>query len=291
MPTINTDLFRDRVCVQQGLLKYIVPSDKSHNKKAAVVATGWVGDSIMCSAAAQSLHEEKGYQVDFFIKWPQLMRIMEADTSFTTRLYQDNFLGRLKLKLSLQQYDLVVCEPKIWSYTEPTIVEIRRLAGCHLSSEYKFKIAEMLPLGNRVVDSKPLVTLSRDIYKKAYGRDVDNFVKRLRQVCDVEWIGLDPKLSSKFGKEEDLLPIAQALKKSDCFIGPEGGMLWLAGCLGVRTIYFTEHLHHVRPPGPDGDPWKSLGMVIMFPNANHIALPSYCSNQDAVDIIKNALLD
>ena len=67
-------------------------------------------------------------------------------------------------------------------------------------------------------------------------------------------------------------------------------MLWLAGCLGVRTIYFTEHFHHVRPPVPDGDPWKSLGIANMFPNANHIALPSYCSNQDAVEIISKALL-
>ena len=32
---------------------------KARNKKAAVVATGWVGDSIICSAAALSLYEEK----------------------------------------------------------------------------------------------------------------------------------------------------------------------------------------------------------------------------------------
>jgi hypothetical protein len=267
-----------------------MPKVKGQNKKAAVVATGWVGDSIMCSAAAKSLHEDKGYQVDFFIKWPQLMRIMEADDRFTTGLYQDNFFGRLKLKLSLQQYDLVVYEPKMWSHTEPKIVEIRRLAGCRLSSEYILKIAEELPLGYRVAGSKPLITLSRDIYKKAYGRDIDDFVNILHQLCDVEWIGLAPNLSSKYGKYEDLLPLAQAMKKSDCFIGPEGGMLWLAGCLGVRTIYFTEHFHHVRPPVPDGDPWKSLGIANMFPNANHIALPSYCSNQDAVEIISKGLL-
>ena len=82
-----------------------MPNAEGQNKKAAVVATGWVGDSIMCSAAAQSLHEDKGYQVDFFIKWPQLMRIMEADDRFITRLYQDNFLGRLKLKLRLQWWN------------------------------------------------------------------------------------------------------------------------------------------------------------------------------------------
>jgi len=87
-----------------------------------------------------------------------------------------------------------------------------------------------------------------------------------------------------------LLPLAETIKKSDCFIGPEGGMLWLAGCLGVRTIYFTEHFHHVRPQDPHGDPWKSLGIANMFPNSNHIALPSYCSNHDAVEIISDALL-
>jgi len=263
---------------------------KNLSKKAAVVATGWVGDSIMCSAAAQSLHVEKDYEVDFYIKWPQLMRIMAGDNNFSTRLYQDTFLGHLQLKLILQKYDLVVYEPKNWTHKEPKIVEIRRLAGCNLSSEYLLKIAENLSSGNRALGSKPLITLSRDIYKKAYGRDVDDFVKNLLQKCDVEWVGLDPKLSSKFGREEDLLPLAETMKKSDCFIGPEGGMLWLAGCLGVRTIYFTEHFHHVRPQDPQGDPWKSLGIANMFPNSNHIELPSYCSNHDAVEIISNALL-
>jgi hypothetical protein len=267
-----------------------MPDDKPQSKMAAVVATGWVGDSIMCSAAALSLHEDKGYEVDFYIKWPQLMRIMVADNNFSTRLYQDTFLGRLQLKFNLQKYDLVVYEPKMWSHKEPKIIEIRRLAGCKLSSEYLLKIAENLQSGNRALGSKPLITLSRDIYKKAYGRDVDDFVKNLRKTCNIEWIGLDPKLSSKSGREEDLLPLAETMKKSDCFIGPEGGMLWLAGCLGVRTIYFTEHFHYVRPQDPEGDPWKSLGIANMFPNSNHIALPSYCSNQDAVEIISNALL-
>jgi len=265
-------------------------ADNAQYLRVAVVATGWLGDSIMCSAAAQSLHDDRGYQVDFYIKWPQLMSIMAADERFSTRLYQDNFLGRLQLKLKLQKYDLVVCEPEMWSHKEPKIVEIRRSAGCNLNSEYLLKIAERLPSVNRPLGSKPLVTLSRDIYKKAYGRDIDEFVKNLRQVCDVEWIGLDPKLSSKDGKEEDLLPLAQTIRKSDCFIGPEGGMLWLAGCLGVRTIYFTEHFHHVHPQDPLGDPWKSLGIANMFPNSNHIALPSYCSNQDALEIISKALL-
>ena len=263
---------------------------KKQKKKAAVVATGWIGDSIMCSAGALSLHLEKGYEVDFFMKWPQLMRIMAADNNFQTRLYQNNLLGRLQLKFKLHDYDLVVYEPKMWSHKEPKIVEIRRLAGCNLNSEYILGVAKDLPLGNRALRNKPLITLSRDIYKKAYGRDVDDFVKKLRQVCDVELLGLKPNLSSNHGKQEDLLPLAETMKKSDCFIGPEGGMLWLAGCLGVRTIYFTEHFHHVHPKDPEGDPWKSLGIVNMFPNANHIALPSYCSNQDALEIISDALL-
>ena len=41
---------------------------KKQKKKAAVVATGWIGDSIMCSAGALSLHLEKGYEVDFYMK-------------------------------------------------------------------------------------------------------------------------------------------------------------------------------------------------------------------------------
>lgn len=259
-------------------------------KKAAVVATGWLGDSIMCSAAAGSFHDERGFSVDFYIKWPQLFNVMVADVRFRTRLYQDSFLGRMRLKCLLQNYDLVLYEPKQWSHKEPKIVEIRRLAGCTLSSEYLLEISNKLPSANVVNRKRPLITLSRDIYKKSYGRDIDEFVKMLRHFCDVERIGLDPKLSSKFSKEKDLLPLAKAIKNSDCFIGPEGGMLWLAGCLGVRTIYLTEHFHQVHPSDPEGDPWKSLGIANMFPNSNHIALPSFCSNRDACEIICKALL-
>jgi hypothetical protein len=258
----------------------------------AVVAHGWVGDTIVCSAAAASLAIEKGYKVDFYMKWPQLTGIFAADSRFRTIVYRDNFWGRLQLTWRLQGYLLVVREPEVWSYKEPKTTEFRRIAGCELRSEYELRIPE-LPQDNSVrvgQADKPKITISRDLYKKAYGRNVDEFIEELSRYFDIQWVGLDSGQNSKFGNRTDLLWTAYSMKASVSYIGPEGGLLWLAAGLGVKTIYFTEHFHHVHPTDSSGDPWVALGSVNMFTEGTHVALPSFCSNSEAIQIIKNSLL-
>lgn len=257
-------------------------------RQVAVIATGWVGDTIACSAAATSLFEEKGYDVHLYIKWPQLLSILNNDARYSTKLYKDTRLGRMLLWHQLQQYDLIIKEPKTWSYTEPLTMEIRRLAGCSPLSEYELKVPST-PAS--LAKGKKTITVSRDIYKRAYGRNIDELITKLETIYHIEWIGLNPTQDSKTGRATDLLPVAQTMLRSDGYFGPEGGMLWLAAGLGIRTFYLTEHIQQVHPIHPSGDPWKCLGSQNMFPRGNHVALPSFCSNDDAFASIRNALGD
>ena len=147
----------------------------------------------------------------------------------------------------------------MWSHTEPKIVEIRRLAGCNLSSEYIFKIAEKLPSGNRVVGSKPLVSLSRDIYKKAYSRDVDDFVKNLLQFCDVEWIGLTPQSQQQIRQRRRPVALSSVHEAIRLLYRPRR-----RDVLASRVFRYSHDLFHrtfspCAPPTPTGRYMEVIG--------------------------------
>jgi hypothetical protein len=254
-------------------------------KKAAVISTGWLGDSIICTAAAAALKEEKGFEVDFYTKWPQLKSILDFDSRFNTILYNKSLLSRTQLSLKLLKYDLVVREPEGWSYIDPYTIEIRKTAGCLPISEFEIKA----PFFNRDPSIKKnylKVAISRDIYKKAYGRNIEALLSILSNVYELYWVGLDATKSSLFGKKNSqqgrnnsLFKDAEIMLSCDFFFGPEGGLLYLAGGLGLRTAYLTEHIGHLKPFNKDGDCWKTIGNINLFPNGNHVALPPHCPNE------------
>lgn len=270
-------------------------------RRAAVVATGWLGDTIACSAAAASLKEERGFEVDFFIKWPQLLGLLQADPRYQTRIYTDTRWGLWQLRRSFHNYHLIVREPERWSYLEPFTCEIRRLAGCSPVSSYTLPRPALRAARSRLdapakplfekprfeksLFEKPLLCLARDLYKRAYGRDVDDLVRRLAETFTLVWVGLAPGKSSKRGRHRDVTPDAALMCQSDGFVGPEGGLLWLATGLGVRCAYFTEHIAHLAGTTGHGDPWRALGSVNLCPEGEHLALPAHCSNQEAHDRI------
>lgn len=259
------------------------------NKRAAVIATGYLGDSIACSAAATCLHQ-KGYAVDFYIPWPQIKPILENDSRFKTIVYSKFLNSFFKRPLFQSRYDLVIREPNGWSYEEPFTSQIRRIAGCDIKSEYELFLPKDVScsLKEKV---KPTLTLSRDIFKRAYGRDISDLLKRLSLHADIELVGLDPNLSSKKGKNKDLTDDAIKIYQSDIFIGPEGGLLWLAAGLGKKCIYFSEHIIELAKNIDRGVPLSCLGSTKHFPNGNHIQLPAYCSNEYAAEIIIQNLIN
>jgi hypothetical protein len=261
----------------------------SKKRTAAVIATGWIGDTIACTAAATSLYES-GYQVTFFLRWPQLRAVLENDKRFTVRIYPHlKIIKLLKYVLELW-FDKVVWEPKTWSYQEPFTSEIRRLAGCDPRPEYELFLGVPPPTKDRHQSGRPLIALGRDFYKRAYGRNVDELTAMLSEFADIEWIGLSPEKNSKHGRQDSLLSVARRINSADIFMGPEGGLLWLAAGIEMPCVYFSENIDAVAKQNGFLSLDDVLGSKNYFSDKGmHIALPSMCSNQDALAVVKSTL--
>lgn len=260
-------------------------------KKAAVIATGWVGDTIACTAAATSLHE-LGYEVTFFTRWPQLKPILKNDKRFKVRTYFHLRLIKLFKKILARYFDKVVWEPSRWSYQEPFTSEIRRIAGCNPNPEYQLFLTEDGDGVNKgfLKNANPVIAIGRDIYKRAFGRNVDELVSQLEEFATVIWVGLPPEMNSKHGKGYSLLNDAKLIAGADIFVGPEGGLLWLAAGLGKPCAYLTENISAVAKQNHIPSLDHVLGSKNYFPDSeNHLALPEYCSNQQASKLIKSML--
>lgn len=258
--------------------------------KAAIIATGWIGDTIACTAAATSL-SEKGYQVSFFTRWPQLVPILKNDERYrTVNYFHLNILKVLNPFIN-STHELIVKSPERWNYLEPHTSEIRRIANCPIHPSYEL-IWNDHPTSNSPVShcDKPLISISKDLYKRLYGRDGEEFISMLSEVARIQWIGLDAHKSSKYGKHASLIPVVKQLLNSDFYLGPEGGMLWLAAGLGMKTIYFTEHILVFEDKYGLTNLREVLGSKNCFPQSNrHYDIPPHCSNIEAMNYICQAI--
>jgi hypothetical protein len=255
-------------------------------KKAAVVSAGWMGDTIACSAAATSLFES-GYDTTFFIRWPQLKPLFDNDSRFVTKLYGRFLTYKVQRPLIGAMYDLVVREPERWSYDEPFTSEIRRVAGCEPVPEYSLLLSSEQIAMTKVMlpEVRPVIAVARDTYKRAYGRDVRGLIDELSRFADIQWVGLDPDRDSKTGRNSSIIRDASFIYNADIFIGPEGGLLWLAAGLGTKCVYFTEHIVEISKNIKIGNPSLALGSRNHFCRSSHIDLPAYCSNEFVVQTI------
>jgi len=254
-------------------------------KKAAVVSAGWLGDAIACSAAAASL-SEMGYDTVFFMRWPQLKPIFDNDKRFTTKYYGRYLTYKAPRPLFPSRYSIIAREPAGWSYEEPFTSEIRRSAGCEPLAEYNLMLSER-QIGmarTRFSTNRPVISFARQCYSRAYGRDIDELADALTGIAEVQWVGLDPTKDSKKGKHLSLEEDASVIYSSDIYLGPEGGLLWLAAGLGTQCVYFTEHIFEIAKR-KSGNPRIALGSKNHFPKASHIDLPPFCPNTHVIDTI------
>jgi hypothetical protein len=263
-------------------------AEMAQDPPVLIVAKGWLGDTLACTAAASSLAEQ-GFAVEFYHRWPQLDSLFQHETRFKTRRYQPRLLPLLRKTWGLSGCFRVIEEPIPWSYEEPFTAEIRRMSGCEPLTEFFLtRPNQEIRPSLSLLSSRPRICISRDIKKRSYGRDIDELVSLLSEFAEVSWIGLNPELDSKKGRRSDMEADIKTLLSSDVYFGPEGGMLWLAAGLGVRTIYLTEHVHALEEKfGPGVH--KTLGMVNVFPKGNHIALAPGLPNKDLVKTIADVL--
>lgn len=247
-----------------------------------------MGDTLACTAAAASLFEA-GYTVDFFHGWPQLDDLFKDEKRFSLHRYNPKWVQVFGGPWIRKKYTIVVIEPTPWSYQEPFTSEIRRLANCAIHPEFSLTRPSISCLTQRDSWLRPQISLSRDLYKRAYGRNINDLAMRLKEFADLIWVGLDPELDSKDGKGTSLSQHADALLASDLFIGPEGGMLWLAGGLGVKSCYLTEHIYALEVKFGAGV-HKTLGLNNIFPGGPHTALKPTVSNEEIINIVQAALI-
>lgn len=234
---------------------------------------------------------KKGYQTTLLTRWPQLKELLQNDKRFHTKIYGHiNFVKLLNPLLELY-FDLVVWEPKKWSYQEPFTCEIRRLSGCDPTPEYElFLQPKSSKPSLEAPRIRPVIALARDIYKRSYGRDVENLVTLLSKFADIHWVGLDPILDSKKGKGDSIVSDVRVIANSDVFMGPEGGLLWIAAGLGKRCIYFTEHFLEVQKVNQTNNLENILGSKNHFPgNANYVSLAPFCTNDEAINICQSII--
>jgi len=254
-------------------------------QKIALISNGWLGDSIACTAAAVSIYEERGVKVDFYCKWKQLQPILGQDKRYNFVLFNESFLGNFFLKNKLKRYTKIYKEPFPWSYKEPFTSEIRRLVGCDPSPQ----ISIDLKLKRNNLKINPQVAISRDLYSRNFGRDIDEFIRVLSMKTKIVWVGLSPHKSSKRGKRKRLIDDLQVILASEAFIGPEGGLMWLSGSVGVPTIYFSENIEDVNKKIKSGNAWSSLGAENIWGSEIHCCLPPFCTNELAIEKIEGHL--
>jgi hypothetical protein len=254
--------------------------------RAAVVASGFMGDTIACTAAASSLHD-RGFDVTLFTRWPQIQSLLENDPCFDTVVYGRVIPRRIQRPLLPRRFELIVREPYPWSYQEPFTSEIRRLSGSSPTPGYTLHLNERQKAIGRLRTDRPSVAISRDLRKRAFGRDVEALLAMIEEIADIRWVGLDPVLHSKHGRRRSIERDASIIRDSTIFFGPEGGMLWIAAGVGSRCVYLTENIARLEDEHPLV--WRSLGSCNHFPDARHHALPPGCSNLHAIEEIDRIL--
>lgn len=252
----------------------------SDSPRAAVVASGFMGDTIACTAAATSLND-RGFEVTLFTRWPQLHSLLRNDPCFDTTVYGRLISRKFQRPLRPRRFDLIVREPYPWSYREPFTSEIRRLSGSAPDPGYKLHLNERQKALGRLRTDRPSVAISRDLQKRAFGRDVETLLRMVEKIADIRWVGLEPALHSKHGKRRSIERDASIIRDSTIFFGPEGGMLWIAAGVGTKCIYLTENIARLEDEHPLV--WRSLGSCNHFPDAGHHALPPGCSNLDVIE--------
>jgi len=252
------------------------------NKKTALIGKGYLGDTLASCAGAISLYEEKGIKVDFYCKWKQLIPILKQDTRFNTIYYSKNFLGRIIFYFRLKKYNTIFEAPESWSYKEPFTCQIRRIVKCKAKKSFKINLNKSLYPSNI---RKNQIAISRDLISRNFGRDISELTDILSLQKKIVWVGLPAGKSSKRGKNVDLSDTVHKLLSSEVYIGPEGGLLWLAGSIGVSTLYFSEQIDNVNKKLKKGNAWKTLGSENIFGKKNHKCIPAYCSNKEAIKII------
>lgn len=293
--------------------------------KIAVVCKGFIGDHLFATGLApdlKTLHEEtfefgvKEISVDYIVEVHQVMGLFENDPNIDNVYHASNCPN-------LNTYDKVYIIPEVDQSVPPPLqfrhhcgiqtddcgYEIFTNKGMDRSTESMLKSQDKKLIGWQANWSEKSFIYTPKQYEEGvnhlpdlgYGgkrRDIKYIIDILAK--DFNMIPVGYPAGTPNDKSQPMGGImssglysatASLLKACDWMIGGESGLINLAAGVGTKTIITGDFVHQLY--GPNGCIKKiaepKLGPEFYFPDAGHVSLDPYATDEEVAIKIKEII--
>ena len=297
-------------------------------KKFLIKTYGFIGDILFASSIAKKLKDQHGHDciVDYCIGFPQPYKLLKMNP-WIDNVYLSIKKGPdviVPLTVDIAQYDMIYNLPECKQDIPPTIwyqqhcgiespsPEFEIFTDPILDQSIKYELDQLnykkVKVSGYVANWQTLtvkyteneynagLTNRSEImsHSNTNRRDIDRILNALNTDYILIPLGYDANTSqyhTALDSTSTYTNTASIIKYCDLVIGQEGGMTNLASGIGTRCIITTDFMHALY--GPNGVMKQfaevKLGPANMFPNANHINLDPFITDNELINTIKNEL--
>jgi len=297
-------------------------------KKVLIKTYGFIGDILFASSIAKKLKEQHGHDciVDYCIGFPQPYKLLK-NNPWIDNVYLSIDKGpavMVPLHVDTAEYDMIYELPECKQDVQPTIwyqqycgiespsPEFEVFTDPIIDDSVKYELAQINYRKVKVIGyvanwQTITATYTQDEYESGLTnraeimthsninrRDIGRIINELRTEYILIPLGYDANTSqyhTALDSTSTYTNAASIVKHCDLVIGQEGGMTNLAAGVGTRCIITTDFMHALY--GPRGLMKQfaevKLGPANMFPNANHINLDPFITDDELINTIKNEL--
>lgn len=297
--------------------------------KILIKTYGYFGDSLFASSIANEVKARVQYgveQIDFLTGWPQVAELLELNPHIDNVFVSDR-PGPMPINSMLDEtvYDRVYQLNELSFYLPPP-EEYQRLVGINYPST-RFTVytnpdldamvqEELGKIRAQLTDEQQILYIPYNWDVKAFRyteeeyeqgkylapnnhnipkRDIKKVIESLSQYHYIIFGGL-PHGKPQNGVEslqKSLLLEASVIKHCDWYVGPEGGLVNIAGGVGTRTIINWDWVHYLY--GHNGlikqcDP-PMLGPANMFGPEGNWVIDPYVTDEELFQNIFSIIRD
>jgi hypothetical protein len=291
--------------------------------KYLIVTCGYFGDIAFATSIAKKLRaEQESVVVDYLIGFPQMGRLLFNDPNIRN-VYVSNIPSPYpSTDIDTSEYNKVIQLSPL-SFEVPPPYEFQIVAGVkNPDTRYRIytepsydTVAEKYIQDLRQNGKKVIAVMSNwepktylftkeeyqrgvDVPNFGYGgkhRDINKVVSELNNHYNIIEVGVpqvyNQQQTATISDEDhkSILFECSLMKYCDAFVGTEGGLCNLAAGVGTRTIITGDFVHQLY--GWNGVIKKikepKLGPVHYFPEAGHVDLDPYLSDEEVISAIIN----
>jgi len=294
--------------------------------KILIKTYGFIGDILFASSIAQKMHEQHGpCQVDYCIGFPQPYALLKNNPYISNVFLSQQKGPRITLPeyVDISIYDLIFELPECKQDIQPTIWYQQHCGIANPTPEYNIytnpildaSVKYELDLINTTKAKVIGYVANWETLTAVYDKDhYESGLKNVNQImshtntnrrnivqilnslsdCILIPLGYDHNVTqyhTSLDSTSTYTNTASVIKSCDLVIGQEGGMTNLAAGVGTKCIITTDFMHALY--GPCGVMKQfaqvKLGPANMFPNANHINLDPFITDNEIINTIKHEL--